>query len=221
MEAPKQLAQYYMMVTCKWRLAALLCFLKTHAHQKVQIRSQYITAHWNALYQIISHHITSDNITPYHIASDQIRSDQSSSHHRSRINCPSGQSTYDGAYMLLRLLHPAITLWWHYSLSPYSPLPYISIYAGDGVFLHLWLCWLPRPVVPRDGVAPGPRCRHRRTDRWEHTESLSIPLHLPLSYALTLSFPSFILSISLLLNLISLLLLSSLTPTLYSFIIFN
>ena len=26
-----------MMVTCKWRLAALLCFLKTHAHQKVMV----------------------------------------------------------------------------------------------------------------------------------------------------------------------------------------
>ena len=37
MDAPQQLAQYYMMVTCKWRLAALLCFLKTHAHQKVMV----------------------------------------------------------------------------------------------------------------------------------------------------------------------------------------
>ena len=37
MDAPQQLAQYYMMVTCKWRLAALLCFLKTHSHQKVMV----------------------------------------------------------------------------------------------------------------------------------------------------------------------------------------
>jgi hypothetical protein len=37
MDAPQQLAQYYMMVTCKWRLSALLCFLKTHAHQKVMV----------------------------------------------------------------------------------------------------------------------------------------------------------------------------------------
>ena len=37
MDAPSQLAQYYMMVTCKWRLAALLCFLKTHQHQKVMV----------------------------------------------------------------------------------------------------------------------------------------------------------------------------------------
>ena len=37
MDAPQQLAQYYMMVTCKWRLAALLCFLKTHQHQKVMV----------------------------------------------------------------------------------------------------------------------------------------------------------------------------------------
>ena len=37
MEAPSQLAQYYMMVTCKWRLAAFLSFLKTHSHQKVVV----------------------------------------------------------------------------------------------------------------------------------------------------------------------------------------
>lgn len=34
---PSQLSQYFMMVTCKWRLAALLCFLKTHAHEKVMV----------------------------------------------------------------------------------------------------------------------------------------------------------------------------------------
>jgi len=37
MEAPEQLAQYYMMVTCKWRLAALASFLKLHSHQKVVV----------------------------------------------------------------------------------------------------------------------------------------------------------------------------------------
>lgn len=36
-EAPSQLAQYFMMVTCKWRLAALLSFLRTHADQKVVV----------------------------------------------------------------------------------------------------------------------------------------------------------------------------------------
>lgn len=36
-EAPQQLAQYYMMVTCKWRLAALTCFLRAHVHQKVVV----------------------------------------------------------------------------------------------------------------------------------------------------------------------------------------
>lgn len=35
MDAPEQLAQYYMMVSCKWRLAALLSFLRAHSHQKV------------------------------------------------------------------------------------------------------------------------------------------------------------------------------------------
>jgi superfamily II DNA/RNA helicase len=34
---PSQLSQYFMMVTCKWRLAALLCFLKMHAHEKVMV----------------------------------------------------------------------------------------------------------------------------------------------------------------------------------------
>jgi superfamily II DNA/RNA helicase len=37
LEAPAQLAQYYMMVTCKWRLPALLSFLRTHSHQKVVV----------------------------------------------------------------------------------------------------------------------------------------------------------------------------------------
>ena len=36
-EAPAQLAQYFMMVTCKWRLAALLSFLRTHSDQKVVV----------------------------------------------------------------------------------------------------------------------------------------------------------------------------------------
>lgn len=36
-EAPAQLAQYFMMVTCKWRLAALMSFLRTHADQKVVV----------------------------------------------------------------------------------------------------------------------------------------------------------------------------------------
>ena len=36
-EAPQQLAQYYMMVTCKWRLAALTSFLRAHVHQKVVV----------------------------------------------------------------------------------------------------------------------------------------------------------------------------------------
>jgi len=37
MEAPEQLAQYYMMVTCKWRLSALVSFLRAHAHQKLVV----------------------------------------------------------------------------------------------------------------------------------------------------------------------------------------
>lgn len=37
MDAPSQLSQYYMMVNCKWRLAALLSFLRTHSHQKVVV----------------------------------------------------------------------------------------------------------------------------------------------------------------------------------------
>ncbi|CAM9363397.1 unnamed protein product, partial [Ectocarpus fasciculatus] len=36
-EAPRQLNQYFMHVTCKWRLAALLSFLKQHSHQKVMV----------------------------------------------------------------------------------------------------------------------------------------------------------------------------------------
>lgn len=36
-ETPSQLSQYFMMVTCKWRLAALLSFLRTHSHQKVVV----------------------------------------------------------------------------------------------------------------------------------------------------------------------------------------
>jgi hypothetical protein len=34
---PAQLSQYFMMVTCKWRLAALLSFLKLHAHEKIMV----------------------------------------------------------------------------------------------------------------------------------------------------------------------------------------
>lgn len=34
-EAPAQLNQYFMMVTCKWRLAALISFLKSHQNQKI------------------------------------------------------------------------------------------------------------------------------------------------------------------------------------------
>lgn len=34
-EAPAQLAQYFMIVTCKWRLAALASFLRLHQQQKV------------------------------------------------------------------------------------------------------------------------------------------------------------------------------------------
>lgn len=37
LETPKQLNQYFMMVTCKWRLAALFSFIKTHAHQKIVV----------------------------------------------------------------------------------------------------------------------------------------------------------------------------------------
>jgi ATP-dependent RNA helicase DDX31/DBP7 len=36
-EAPKQLMQYFMTVTCKWRLAALLSFLKQHVNEKVMV----------------------------------------------------------------------------------------------------------------------------------------------------------------------------------------
>ena len=31
----ESLQQYYMMTTCKWRLAALACFLKQHAKKKI------------------------------------------------------------------------------------------------------------------------------------------------------------------------------------------
>ncbi len=37
LNAPKQLQQYFMSVSCKWRLAALLSFLKTHSDQKVMV----------------------------------------------------------------------------------------------------------------------------------------------------------------------------------------
>jgi ATP-dependent RNA helicase DDX31/DBP7 len=37
MDAPEQLQQYHMFVSCKWRLAALLSFLKAHSHQKVMV----------------------------------------------------------------------------------------------------------------------------------------------------------------------------------------
>jgi ATP-dependent RNA helicase DDX31/DBP7 len=37
LDAPKQLQQYFMTVSCKWRLAALLSFLKTHSNQKVMV----------------------------------------------------------------------------------------------------------------------------------------------------------------------------------------
>jgi ATP-dependent RNA helicase DDX31/DBP7 len=36
-EAPEQLMQYFMTVTCKWRLAALLSFLKHHMNEKVMV----------------------------------------------------------------------------------------------------------------------------------------------------------------------------------------
>jgi ATP-dependent RNA helicase DDX31/DBP7 len=36
-ETPQQLSQYFMHVTCKWRLAALLSFLKQHLNQKVMV----------------------------------------------------------------------------------------------------------------------------------------------------------------------------------------
>ena len=34
---PKQLAQYFMVVTCKWRLAALLSFIKLHTHKNEKV----------------------------------------------------------------------------------------------------------------------------------------------------------------------------------------
>ena len=37
MDAPRQLQQYYMTVSCKWRLAALASFLRTHSHQKLMV----------------------------------------------------------------------------------------------------------------------------------------------------------------------------------------
>lgn len=36
-DAPKQLLQYFMTVTCKWRLAALFSFLKQHSQEKVMV----------------------------------------------------------------------------------------------------------------------------------------------------------------------------------------
>jgi len=35
--APSQLSQFFMMTTCKWRLTALLSFLRTHCHQKLVV----------------------------------------------------------------------------------------------------------------------------------------------------------------------------------------
>ena len=37
LDAPKQLQQYFMTVSCKWRLAALLSFLRTHSNQKIMV----------------------------------------------------------------------------------------------------------------------------------------------------------------------------------------
>jgi ATP-dependent RNA helicase DDX31/DBP7 len=37
MAAPEQLSQYFMMTTCKWKLAALLSFLQLHRHEKLMI----------------------------------------------------------------------------------------------------------------------------------------------------------------------------------------
>lgn len=36
-DVPKQLLQYHMAVTCKWRLSALLCFLRQHLTRKVMV----------------------------------------------------------------------------------------------------------------------------------------------------------------------------------------
>jgi ATP-dependent RNA helicase DDX31/DBP7 len=36
-EVPEQLSQYFMMVTCKWRLAALVSFLRVHKDEKVMV----------------------------------------------------------------------------------------------------------------------------------------------------------------------------------------
>lgn len=36
-EVPEQLSQYFMMVTCKWRLAALVSFLRIHKDEKVMV----------------------------------------------------------------------------------------------------------------------------------------------------------------------------------------
>ena len=35
--APSQLRQYYMLVSCKWRLAALVSFLRSHSHEKLMV----------------------------------------------------------------------------------------------------------------------------------------------------------------------------------------
>ena len=35
--APSQLRQYFMLVSCKWRLAALVSFLRSHSHEKVMV----------------------------------------------------------------------------------------------------------------------------------------------------------------------------------------
>ncbi|CAE7785308.1 ddx31, partial [Symbiodinium microadriaticum] len=36
-EVPEQLSQYFMMVTCKWRLTALISFLRLHKDEKVMV----------------------------------------------------------------------------------------------------------------------------------------------------------------------------------------
>eukprot|EP01038_Epipyxis_sp_PR26KG_P008178 gene8178-11064_t len=36
-DVPSSLSQYFMIVSCKWRLAALLSFIQTHSHQKIMI----------------------------------------------------------------------------------------------------------------------------------------------------------------------------------------
>ena len=89
-EAPRQLAQYFMYVTCKWRLAALLSFLKQHSHQKVMVFfSTCDSVDYHAL-------LLKEAIWPQHLDDPLSSEDSSLNHNNDFLNPPASQFT--GAY---------------------------------------------------------------------------------------------------------------------------